>query len=138
VAERLPPSALERARLTVSCGGFARTLAGRFVAALAAETDLPLDRLDEAVLVAEAVADRCGELTPDGELELAVAVHSDRLELRVGPFEPGAVKRLLGADAEQTEHGGVIRGLASVVEIRRLRNGEEALHIAVAASGRGR
>lgn len=128
---------LERARLTVSCGDFARSLSGRFVAALAAETDLPLDRLDEAVLVAEAVADRCGEITPEGELELAVAVHADRLELRVGPLEPGAAKRMLGTDAEGS-HGGVIRGLSSSVEIRQLRNGLEALNITVTAAARAR
>lgn len=128
---------LERARLTVSCGDFARALSGRFVAALAAETDLPLDRLDEAVLVAEAVADRCGEITPDGELELAVAVHPDRLELRVGPLEPGAANQMLGADAERGSHGGVIRGLSSTVEVRQLRSGLEALQITVSAAGRG-
>lgn len=129
-------ASLERARLTVSCGDFARALAGRFVAALAAETDLPLDRLDEAVLVAEAVADRCGELTPDGELELAVAVHADRLELRVGPLEPGAANQMLGADVERGSHGGVIRGLSSSVEVRRSRNGHESLVITVAATDR--
>jgi len=129
-------STLERARLSVPCGDLARALAGRFVAALAAETALPLDRLDEAVLVTEALADRCGEITPDGELDLSVAVHNDRLELRVGPLQPGMAHRMLVADGERGSHGGVIRGLASSVEIRRLRNGSEALHIAVSAMGR--
>jgi hypothetical protein len=131
------PGSLERARLSVSCGPLARTLAGRFVAALGAETALPLDRVEEAYLLAEAVADRCGELTPDGELELSVAVHDDRLELRVGPLERGAAHRLLGADAGRKD-GGAIRGLASTVETRPLRGGDrEVLVIVVTAHPRG-
>ncbi|MCW3039459.1 MAG: hypothetical protein JWM31_1364, partial [Solirubrobacterales bacterium] len=79
----VPTSSLERARLSVACGPLGRALVGRFVAALGAETRLAVDRVDEACLIAEAVADRCTELTPDGELQLAVAVHEDRLELRL-------------------------------------------------------
>lgn len=126
------PGSVERARLSVSCGPLARTLSGRFVAALGAETTLPLDRVEEACLVAEAVADRCGELTPDGELELSVAVHEDRLELRVGPLESGAAQRLLGADSG-LKGGGAIRGLASAVETRPLRGDRESLVVLVAA-----
>jgi hypothetical protein len=126
------PGSLERARLSVRCGPLARTLAGRFVAALGAETELPLDRVEEAYLLAEAVADRCGELTPDGELELSVAVHGDRLELRVGPLERGAAHRLLSSDAGR-RGGGAIRGLASTVETRPLRGDREMLVVLVAA-----
>lgn len=126
-----PTASLERARLTVRCGDLGRALAGRFVAALGAETTLPMDRVDEACLVAEAVADRCGELTPEGALELAVAVHGDRLELRVGPLRRGAADRLLRTDAEQLS-GGVIRGLASSVDTRTLRGGAEVLRVVVA------
>jgi hypothetical protein len=126
------PGSVERARLSVSCGPLARTLAGRFVAALGAETALPLDRVEEAYLLAEAVADRCGELTPDGALELSVAVHEDRLELRVGPLERGAAHRLLSADAG-LKGGGAIRGLASTVETRPLRSDREMLVVHVSA-----
>jgi hypothetical protein len=131
-----PVSSLELARLSVSCGDFARSLAGRFVAALGAETNLPVDRLDEAILVGEAVADRSCEISPDGELDLAVALHSDRLEMRVGPLDAGAATRLLGSDTQAAAHGGAIRGLATSVEIRRLRTGKVALHIVIAPTGR--
>lgn len=125
-------SSLERSRLTVQCGPLARVLAGRFVAALGAETKLAFDRVDEACRLAEAVADRCGELTPDGELQLAVAVHEDRLELSLGPLDVGQAGRVLGADAQLTG-GGAIRGLATSVETRRLRSGQEILRVSVAA-----
>lgn len=128
-----PPPSLERARLTVSCGPLGRALAGRFVAALGAETELPIDRVQEACLVAEAVADRCGELTPGGELELAVAVHEDRLELRVGPLVRGAALRMLRSDVEQGS--GAIRGLATTVETRTLRSGDEVLRVVVGTHG---
>lgn len=125
-----PVGTVERSRLVVSCGDLARALAGRFVAALGAETELGLDRVEEAVLVAEAAADRCGELTPSGDLEIAVSVHERRLELRVGPLEPGAARRLLAADAARPG-GGAIRRLASSVETRRLRSDAELLVVVV-------
>lgn len=128
------PNALERARLSVTCGPLARALAARFVAALSAETQLPIDRVEEACLVAEALADRCSEITPDGELALTVTVLPDCLELRVGPLCTGAAGRLLGTDAEQPG-GGAIRGLASSVETRRGRDGRETLRVVVGLDG---
>lgn len=128
------PNALERAHLSVTCGPLARALAARFVAALGAETRLPIDRVEEACLVAEALADRCAELTPDGELDLTVTVLPDRLELRVGPLLAGAARRLLGADAG-LPGGGAIRGLASSVETRRTRDGRETLWVVVGSGG---
>lgn len=124
------PISLERARLSVRCGPLARALAGRFVAALAAETGLAVDRVDEACMVAEALADRCGEVSPDGELSLTVGVQGDALELRVGPLEPGAAQKLLQRDAEFVP-GGTIRGLASSVEIRSGRGGTEIVRVVV-------
>lgn len=128
------PNALERAHLSVTCGPLARALAARFVAALSAETQLPIDRVEEACLVAEALADRCAEITPDGELDLTVTVLPDRLELRVGPLRAGAAGRLLGTDAGQPG-GGAIRGLASSVETRRGRDGRETLRVVVGLDG---
>lgn len=128
---------LERARLSVRCGPLARVLASRFVAALGAETTLSIDRVDEAGMIAATVADRCGELTPDGLLELTVAVREDLLELRIGPLESGAGAQLLGSDA-RLPGGGPIRGLASAVEIKRTRRDRELVHVVVAAHPAGR
>lgn len=128
---------LERARLSVACGPLARVLASRFVAALGAETSLTIDRVDEAGMLAAAVADRCAELTPDGALDLTVAVREDMLELRIGPLEPGAGARLLGSDAA-LPGGGPIRGLATTVDVRRTRADRELLHVVVAPHPAGR
>ncbi|WP_354701508.1 hypothetical protein DSM112329_01827 [Paraconexibacter sp. AEG42_29] len=126
------PESLERSRLTVTCGDLARSLAGRFVTALGAETALSLDRVEEACLVAEALADRCGDLTPDGELQLAVAVHAQRLELRVGPLQRGSAQRLLAGDAGGPG-GGAIRRLATSIDVRQLRGETDVLVVVVAA-----
>ena len=126
---------VERARLVVGCGALARPLLTRFVAALAAETSLAVDRVDEACHVAEAISDRCSELTPDGHVELAVVLRDDALEMRVGPLAAGAADELLQSDARQLE-GGAIRGLASRVEVRRGRSGEETLRIIVGPRAR--
>lgn len=134
VAAVAPTGSLERSRLTVTCGDLARALVGRFVAALGADTSLPLDRVEEACLVAEALADRYGEVAPRGEFELAVIVHDQRLELRVGPLEHGAAQRLLGSDAA-SPGGGAIRSLATSVDIRRLRGNIDVMIITVAPHG---
>lgn len=129
---RRTQTSLERARLVVTCGELARALAGRFVHALGAETELSVDRVDEARMIAEAAADRCGELAPDGDLELAVAVAEHQLELRIGPLTPGGAERLLAGDAAGPG-GGAIRRLANTVETRRSRSGDEVLVLTLRA-----
>lgn len=125
---------LERARLSVACGAIARPVAGRFVAGLAAETGLSLDRVDEAILLAETLADRCSEISADGRVELSVALHEDGLEIRVGPFPHGRGSEVLRRDAAQPE-GGAIRGLATAADVRRGRT-SETLRILVGARAR--
>jgi hypothetical protein len=118
------PPRLSRARLTVTCGPLARRLTGRLAAALAAETTLPLDRAQEAVLVAEALADRCADLTPDGEMTVTVDVRAAALTIRLGPLPRGNAGRMLAADSGGP---GTLHALASSVETRRLRSGRESL-----------
>lgn len=125
---RSAPS-LERARLVVGCGLTARGLVSRFVAALAAQADLPLDRMEEACLVAETIADRCHEVAACGELELAVTVVPGRLDLRVGPLNAGAAGRILGADRGRP--GDLIRALATSVSVRPARGGTEVVRVVV-------
>ncbi len=122
------PSRIGRARLTVTCGPLARELAGRFVAALGAQTSLPVDRAQEAVLVAEALADHCSDLTPDGEMTVSADVRADVLVIRLGPLGDGDAARLLSADAGGA---GTLGALASSVETRRLRSGRESLVVVV-------
>lgn len=121
----MTPLSVERARLCVDCGPLADTLAPRFVRALAAHTTLSVDRVDELVLVVEAITAHCGDLLDDAQLELAALVTEDRFELVAGPFEPGTPHRLLAADQQP----GVIGHLATSTDVRSGRDGRERLHV---------
>jgi hypothetical protein len=68
---------------------------GRVVSILGARVALPIDKLSDALLVTDAVtaATRGGAYTMQIEAELDPA----RLELRVGPLEPGGATRLIGS-----------------------------------------
>lgn len=85
----------------------------RLVAVVAAQADMPSDRLMEALLVAELVA-RYGLRYLTGErVRIGLERQGPGFELRLGPLEPG------GADAVVKESD--VPGIGSVVE--RLANG---------------
>jgi serine/threonine-protein kinase RsbW len=68
---------------------------GRVVGILGARVALPIEKLSDALLVSDAVtaATRGATQTVLIEAEL----DPKRLELRVGPLEPGGAKRLIGS-----------------------------------------
>jgi len=72
----------------------AGAMLGRVVGILAARVALPIDKLSDALLVSDAVtaATRGGTHSVQIEAEL----EPKRLELRVGPLEPGGARRLIG------------------------------------------
>ncbi len=124
------PDSISRARLTVGCGPLARALAGRLLMSIGAETDLGLDRVQEAALVAQTIVALCEDVSTDGTVELAVRADGDGLELRVGPLAAGGGARLLAADTLGGA-GGVMSGLASTVAVRQGRAGSEVLVLTV-------
>lgn len=80
----------------------------RLVAVVAAQADMPTDRLMEALLVAELVA-RYGLRHLIGErVEIRLDRASQGFELRVGPLEPGGAEAVVN----ETE----VPGIGSVVE----------------------
>jgi hypothetical protein len=121
---------IARARLTVRCGPLARPLASRLIMSIGAETDLPVDRVSEAAMIAESIVELCGDVTRDGVVELTVRADERLLELRAGPLAPGGGRRLLVADAGRTS-GGIVRALATQTAIRQGRDGAEVLVLTV-------
>ncbi len=81
------------ASVTIAGGPLAGPVLGRVIAMLTARADCPIDRLDDALLIADAVAARAAGFSPDGRVRVHVAVELGSLELFVGPLE------LEGADA---------------------------------------
>ena len=89
----------------------------RVVGMFAARADLPLDRLDDAVLVADLVAARAPAHVADETVDVALA-SSDarRSSCGVGPLRAGGGRALV-VDAAVPGVGNVIEQLADRLEI---------------------
>ncbi len=88
----------------------------RVVGMFAARADLPLDRLDDAVLVADVVAARAPAHVAANTVDVELASSTRSLDLCVGPLRPGGARALV-VDAAVPGVGNVIEQLADRVEI---------------------
>lgn len=108
------------------------------VAMLAARADCPLDRLDEALLLADAVAAHAPRHAADGHLRIDVAVDADTLELAVGGLPAGGAQGLI-EDATLPDVGAVLERIADELHTeQRADEGERLvmrMHYAAAAGG---
>jgi hypothetical protein len=100
----------------------------RVIGMLAARAQCPIDRLDDALLVADTVAAHGPDHTVNGTVRVGLAAQEGQLELTVGPLRPQGGKALL-ADAELPGVGNVLERVADLVEVRDDGNGGEELHI---------
>ena len=94
----------------------------RVVGMLAARADLPLDRLDDAVLVADVIASRAAAYAPES-VHVSLEPGERTLWLRVGPLAPGGASALLG-EAAVPDVGSVIVKLADEVHVDTEQAGE--------------
>ena len=100
----------------------------RVIGMLAARAQCPIDRLDDALLVADTVAAHGPDHTVNGTVVVALAAEEGQLELTIGSLRPQGGKALL-ADAELPGVGNVLERVADAVEVRDDGNGGEELHI---------
>lgn len=124
------PGWSERTRLTVAVGPLVGPVLARVVGMHAARAALPLDRLNDAVLVADAIAARAQAYAVDGRLPVAVRSDEGRLELRVGPLRADGPRRVLEG-AALPEIGSVIERLTDDVQVRSAAGGDEYLVLAI-------
>jgi hypothetical protein len=78
------------AELTVALGPMAAPVLNRVAAAMAARADLPVNRVADVGLMADAIAAHAADGLVDGVVRVALAVREGELRLRVGPFRPGS------------------------------------------------
>ena len=104
----------------------------RVVGMLAARADLPLDRLDDAVLVADLIAARAPAHSVDEKINVALDPGDRSLLLRVGPLRQGGGQALI-VDAAVPGVGNVIEQLADELSVRPEGNAE-FLHVRLAYS----
>jgi hypothetical protein len=102
--------------VSVASGPLVGPVLRRVVGMLAARADLPLDRLDDAVLVADLIASRAPAHTLGATVDVALRSGDRELELRVGPLRDGGGRALV-VDAAVPGVGNVIEQLADTVAI---------------------
>jgi serine/threonine-protein kinase RsbW len=111
------------ASVIVASGPLAGPVLGRVVGMLTARADCPIDRLDDALLVADAVAARAAAFSLDDRIHVRVAVELGSLELVVGPLSPDGAQGLV-ASAALPGVGNVLERVADELETETGPDGE--------------
>jgi serine/threonine-protein kinase RsbW len=106
----------ELTRVSIAAGPLVGPVLRRVVGMFAARADLPLDRLDDAVLVADVVAARAPAHVAHETVDVALASSPRSLELLVGPLRAGGGGALV-TDAAVPGVGNVIEQLADAIEV---------------------
>jgi len=128
VTETEPPT-----RVSIAAGPLVGPVLRRVVGMLAARADLPLDRLDDAVLVADVVAARAPAHVAEQTVNVSLASSIRSLHLCVGPLRAGGGRALV-IDAAVPGVGNVIEQLADGLEVE-TEGAQEFLHLRLAYSG---
>jgi len=95
----------------------------RVIGALAARHPIGIDRLNDVLLLADAVSDEAPRVFPDGSYRFAVGDGDGGIDLRVGPLPEGATERLRDG-LSLPEVGGSLETLADRVEVEGGESGE--------------
>lgn len=120
----------EPTELSITPGPLVGPVLRRVVGMLAARADLPLDRLDDAVLVADVIAERAGAYAPDA-IRIRFEVEPRQLRMRIGPLSAGGAQALLG---ENRDVGPIIVKLADEVRVEEAGD-DEYLSVCLAFAG---
>lgn len=116
-ADRPGPSGADvPTSISIAIGPLVGPVLRRVVGMLAARADLPLDRLDDAVLVADLIAARAPAHLVSEHIDIALEPGVRRLALSVGPLREGGGRALI-VDAAVPGVGNVLEQLADSVEV---------------------
>lgn len=118
------------AHLAVQHGPLAAPVLGRVIGMLAARAGCPIDRLDDALLIADAVAARAGAFSDDGRIGVHVAAETGVVELNIGPLRENGATDLI-ASAELPGVGNILERVADELTPER-QNSHEYLRIRMA------
>jgi serine/threonine-protein kinase RsbW len=124
------------AALAVRKGPLVGPVLGRVVGMLAARAQCPIDRLDDAMLLTDAVAAHAPAHTADAHVRVTVAAGDGAIELRVRALSQDGANALL-ADADLPGVGNVFQRVADDVDARSAgddEHGELVLRLRFAAA----
>lgn len=114
---------VEATELTVARAELLEPVLARLVGALAARRELSVERVSDAVLVTDAIADAAPERFADGCVRLDLDESDSALSLRLGPMEAGAAGELR-QKLEVPEVGGSLEGLVDEVTVEKSAAGD--------------
>ena len=118
------PNPVNQASMVVRNGPLLGPVLTRVIGMLAARAQCPIDRLDDALLVADTVAAHSPDHALDGSVRVGLAAQEGLLELTVGSLAPQGAEALL-RDADLPGVGNVLERVADAVEVRTEADGEE-------------
>jgi serine/threonine-protein kinase RsbW len=115
---------LNEASVGLARGPLAAPVLGRVVGILAARADCPIDRLDDALLIADAVAAQAASFALDGRVNVRVVAERGSVELHVGPLRADGAGALI-ASASLPGIGNVLERVADELEPQSGSNGDD-------------
>ena len=118
-----PPNPENEATIIVRNGPLLGPVLSRVIGMLAARAQCPIDRLDDALLVADTVAAHGPDHVRNGAIRVELKARHGVIELVVGALAPQGAQRML-ADAELPGVGNVLERVADAVEVRADGEGE--------------
>jgi serine/threonine-protein kinase RsbW len=112
-----------QATVGVASGPLVAPVLGRVVGMLTARADCPIDRLDDALLVADAISAKAGSFSVDGRVNVRVVARAGSVELEVGPLRRGGAEELI-ASAALPGVGNVLERVADVLDAQQRDGGD--------------
>jgi hypothetical protein len=106
---------LNEASVGLAQGPLAAPVLARVVGILAARANCPIDRLDDALLVSDAVAAKAAAFADDGRVNVHVVADLGSVELCVGPLRADGAAQLI-ASASLPGIGNVLERVADELE----------------------
>jgi serine/threonine-protein kinase RsbW len=113
-----PSQATNQATVRIVNGPLVGPVLSRVVGMLAARAQCPVDRLDDALLVADAIAAHTQRHTLDGHVTVRLTADAEGLEMAVAELAKGGADGLL-ADASLPGVGNILERIADQVRIDR-------------------
>jgi serine/threonine-protein kinase RsbW len=118
------------ATVRVAVGPLTGPVVCRVVSMVAARADCPVDRLDDALLLCDAIAAHAPARVPDAHVALEVAAGPETLQLRIGPLTAGGGEALIG-DADVPGIGNVLERVSDELRVDHTPEGQDVLLVAL-------
>jgi len=131
----LKPTQSDGTEISIGRSELLAPVLARLVGALAARRDLSIDRVSDAVLVTDAIADAAPGRFEDGCVRLGLDEGDDCVELKLGPMEAGGAEEIR-AELDMPGVSGSLEALADELMVQSGSDGEYlVVRFARAAAG---